>query len=896
MTDVWGTDDDQVHENLAPGGIDDETDKETGGTVGNETIKTTGNSTITTIDPATGLKTVDTEVDGGKIILGEDAPVTSMDVHIANDPSHPQPAGSTAEDDITSNPQDEETLDGQETSTSTIVVTGTMSDGTTVNSTEVLGSKVTADADTQDNTKNTGVDQQLTDGNTTDSLQTTDKTYDEVDTTDKETEALQSTISTTDPTTGLVVTFNVTDQSGDTTADTESGDGLDVSTSTAAEVAPGVAPTPTTTDNKSGEDDVTGDATTFDHEKVTTSLQGSDPQGDQLNLQEKATLDDSATDDTSDDNSQGADGTNSQVIKDHGSGNGQLTDILKGSISTTDPVTGVKTTRTYNDLIVANANDIEDFDADSDSGSGTANWNQQEATTFTNPDGSATNAGTKASNQGSDTETWVDGIETDQGSAATPPSAAAGDPEPTISGMTTAGDTTARGSINGGDAVVITGSGFSGDSQVAFDGVASQSFVVLSSTEIIAVTPSHAAGQVTVTVSNAAGSSSNSPAGTFTFDAADNSDTVNLSDTGSSGSGSSGSLLAESPDDGYFAQAAKSLLRGLGNLAKETVYYVRDVDAAGIELYARVSGFSTLTGIDVRFDDWSAAALNNPTNNPNFWSDAGNQAGRAGAAAGTLGGTEIVAAIVCYVETEDVSGAQERLFSIAGSNLVGAAAIKLTLPRTPAPVGNPLAQALLEAQSVKPGLAGVVELTSGEIRIGIPPSNVQNPTIIIGGSISEVGTIPITIPGAAAVQAGEVLVISAETEMLGASDAVSNGPVFQPRDSRGRFAAKVGGELAPGSLAEPAIWDAIAQKPGWTVIPGRVYVVDSTGQVRVYDGVAVSPGQRNIGLEIKSGTGRLTAEQRTFDARLNSNRANTAIGVGAHRNLVINRAVFLKGQ
>jgi RHS repeat-associated protein len=82
----------------------------------------------------------------------------------------------------------------------------------------------------------------------------------------------------------------------------------------------------------------------------------------------------------------------------------------------------------------------------------------------------------------------------------------------------------------------------------------------------------------------------------------------------------------------------------------------------------------------------------------------------------------------------------------------------------------------------------------------------------------------------------------------------------QPRDALGRFAPKVGGEVPPGSIAESATWDAIANKPGWSVIPGRVYVRDATGQIRVYDGVATSPSGRNIGIEVKSGTGKLTNE------------------------------------
>jgi hypothetical protein len=116
----------------------------------------------------------------------------------------------------------------------------------------------------------------------------------------------------------------------------------------------------------------------------------------------------------------------------------------------------------------------------------------------------------------------------------------------------------------------------------------------------------------------------------------------------------------------------------------------------------------------------------------------------------------------------------------------------------------------------------------------------------------------------------------------------------QPRNTLGQFAQKTGGEVAPGSLAERATLDAIEAKPGWTVTRGRVYATDATGQVRVYDGVATSPSGRVIGIETKSGTGRLTSEQRAFDTRLNSSRHNTATGIGQYENIEILRAIEVR--
>jgi hypothetical protein len=54
----------------------------------------------------------------------------------------------------------------------------------------------------------------------------------------------------------------------------------------------------------------------------------------------------------------------------------------------------------------------------------------------------------------------------------------------------------------GGTAVTITGTGFSFGAQVLFDASAATSEVVVSDTSITCLTPAHAAGAVTVTVTN----------------------------------------------------------------------------------------------------------------------------------------------------------------------------------------------------------------------------------------------------------------------------------------------------------------------------------------------------------------------------------------------------------
>jgi hypothetical protein len=78
--------------------------------------------------------------------------------------------------------------------------------------------------------------------------------------------------------------------------------------------------------------------------------------------------------------------------------------------------------------------------------------------------------------------------------------------------------TPSTGSVNGGDTVVIAGSGFTGATAVIFGLDAATSFTVISDTEIDAATPlpSAGAGTVDVTVTTPAGTSADSAADQFT--------------------------------------------------------------------------------------------------------------------------------------------------------------------------------------------------------------------------------------------------------------------------------------------------------------------------------------------------------------------------------------------
>ena len=73
------------------------------------------------------------------------------------------------------------------------------------------------------------------------------------------------------------------------------------------------------------------------------------------------------------------------------------------------------------------------------------------------------------------------------------------------------------GRTTGGTSVTITGTGFTGATAVSFGGTPAASFMVNSATQIIAISPAHAAGTVDITVTTPSGTSAVSAADQFTF-------------------------------------------------------------------------------------------------------------------------------------------------------------------------------------------------------------------------------------------------------------------------------------------------------------------------------------------------------------------------------------------
>jgi hypothetical protein len=121
----------------------------------------------------------------------------------------------------------------------------------------------------------------------------------------------------------------------------------------------------------------------------------------------------------------------------------------------------------------------------------------------------------------------------------------------------------ASGSSAGGDTIVITGSGFTGATDVGFDTTSASSFTVDSDTQITAISPAGTGIAVDITVTTPAGTSPISTAGVFTYTTSGPLVTGIAPDTGSAGGGDTivvtGSGFTGATDVGFDFTSASAM-------------------------------------------------------------------------------------------------------------------------------------------------------------------------------------------------------------------------------------------------------------------------------------------------------------------------------------------------
>ncbi|MBS0261989.1 MAG: IPT/TIG domain-containing protein, partial [Planctomycetes bacterium] len=358
-----------------------------------------------------------------------------------------------------------------------------------------------------------------------------------------------------DPVTGMDVSLEVNNQDGQKGTGRDTGSVTDEIRSVLGTTAN--APTITTTNTESGSEDVESNITNFQHLKLKISVQGTDAEGEQVDLTETTTFDEWGLGHGTDELSIIPDGSGTDAAEAKSKVGIQTSDRVTGTVRKIDSTTGIKTTTTYNDFDGAFGNGTRtdtdtatlatngtttEHPTNSEKESVTSWWNDHDTVTKTNPDGTAVGAPVTEDRVGNDTQITVDGVTTDLGQTTLPASTTSST-APTVNAAVVAGPTRNGVSASGGDTILILGSGFTSDSTVSIGGTGSVPTLVLSSTEILAFTPAHAVGSASLIVTNAGGASPSTTTNQLQYQ----SDSENGNSTNSSTSSSNTSNANTAP-------------------------------------------------------------------------------------------------------------------------------------------------------------------------------------------------------------------------------------------------------------------------------------------------------------------------------------------------------------
>ena len=247
----------------------------------------------------------------------------------------------------------------------------------------------------------------------------TDNTSETADASDSSGANSQVRLSSTNPVTGLTITFVFADVNSDDTTEHETGGATDLHTGGT-----------NSSDTISGEVDVDDQDLVHDQVETTFSIVGSNGLGQTFNLQNTNTRGYDETDNSLIDDGSNAAGTQTHTVDNNDTFDVHAGDTLSGSVTSTDPQTGVATSFSFNDAteetfhenadqsdtaIQTSAGTTNDTPTSTESGSDTVNVHLQGSVTQTNANGTTFGATASIETTFSDTQTSANGVVTDQG-------------------------------------------------------------------------------------------------------------------------------------------------------------------------------------------------------------------------------------------------------------------------------------------------------------------------------------------------------------------------------------------------------------------------------------------------------------------------------------------------
>ncbi len=403
-------------------------------------------------------------------------------------------------------------------------------------------------------------------------------------------------------------------------------------------------------------------------------------------------------------------------------------------------------------------------------------------------------------------------------------------PAPTVTSITPN-----SGNINGGTAVTVTGTGFLAGATVSIGGSAATGVTMVSSTSITATTPAHAAGAVSVVVTNT-DAQSGTLTGGFTFNTSNPAPTV----------------TSISPNTGTINGATAVTIRGTGFLAGATVK-LGGTSATAVTVVNSTTIAATTpahaagaTSVVVTNTDAKAGTLNNgytftgpppPNPAPTVTSITPNTGTTNGGTAVTIAGTGFLAGA-----TVKMGGTSTTVLAVVNSTLITATApahtagaVDVVVTNTDAKTGTLTAgYTYTAAPNPAPTVTAInpaTGVTTGGTAVSVTGTGfLAGATVSFGGTAGTAVTVvnSTTITASTpAHAAGAVNVVVTNTDAK--NGTLTNGYTYTTPTGTIALSTVVSGLSSPVGMEHP---------PG----DSRFFIIEQRGTIRILQNGALLPG------------------------------------------------------
>jgi hypothetical protein len=304
---------------------------------------------------------------------------------------------------------------------------------------------------------------------------------------------------------------------------------------------------------------------------------------------------------------------------------------------------------------------------------------------------------------------------------------------PTVTGLAPS-----SGPTGGGTSVTITGTGFTGATQVSFGSIPATSFTVNSATSISAVAPAQTAGVVDVTVTTAGGTSATGSADQFTYNAA------------------APAVTAVGPNQGPTAGATAVIITGSNFNGATQVKFGGTAAPFTLNSPAQITAYAPAESagtVDVTVTNPYGSSTTSAADQFTYADTAAPVVGGLSATSGAMaGGTSVVITGTGFTQATQVlfGGVAATSYTVNSSTQITATAppqsagtvdVTVTTPYGTSPLGVADKFTYLAAVPTVTGLATSTGDTSGGTSITISGSNLTAATQVLIGTVQAAFTV-----------------------------------------------------------------------------------------------------------------------------------------------------------